>query len=313
VLLALEPLPNGSLWMKRFPQRDAWAVAGRGEAFARDPTPATVDALASYLRLPRTARAGSPGVTALAQLAQRAELPTALEAIERLALRPALAPQLVTAGREALGALLLDSTRPDELRASVLTLAARRRLAALEPEVRKLSAGGGTLAPLAIEALGAMGALSAEEARRIGASSDPRMRAAILRGAPGGIDAAKLEALARRDAAGEVRAAALEALARREGAAAAGAAVDALFDADAQVQAAALRLLPAFPAEGAPLLRARVFGARASDTDATRPALAALSLLGREGLAVLREIERDHPNEELRQLAQFLLSRTPEH
>ncbi|HEU4431122.1 MAG TPA: hypothetical protein VFT98_20360 [Myxococcota bacterium] len=313
VLLALEPLPSGSLWMKRFPQRDAWAVAGRGEAFARDPAPATLDAIGPYLRLPRMARAGSPGVTALAQIARLAEQRQALEAIEQLALRPALAPQLVAAARDALGALLLDATRPDEVRAGALTLAARRRLTALEPEARKLSAAGGALAPLAVEALGAMGALSPEEARRHRASSDPRMRAAIVRGAPASVDAAKLEALARRDTAGEVRAAALEALARREGARAAGAAIDALFDADANVQAAALRVLPAFPAESAPVLRARVFGARAHDTEAMRPALAGLSLLGPDGAAVLREIERDHPNEDLRRLAQFLLGRTPEH
>jgi hypothetical protein len=314
VLLALEPLPNGSLWMKRFPRRDAWAVAGRGEAFAREPAPATLDAIAGYLRLPRTARAGSPGVTALAQVARAAELRAALEALDLLAARPALGPQLVPAGRDALAALLLDPARSDEVRASALALTARRRLRALEPELRKLSAEGGrALAPLAVEALAAIGALSPEEARRYGASNDPRMRAAILRGAPASFDAAKLETLARRDADAGVRGAALEALARREGARAAGAAVDALFDADADVQAAALRVLPAFPAESAALLRARAFGPRAGDAGAARPALAGLSLLGRDGAAVLREIERDHPNEEVRRLAQFLLGRTPEH
>ena len=82
---------------------------------------------------------------------------------------------------------------------------------------------------------------------------------------------------------------------------------------DADVQAAALRTLPAFPAEAAPLLRARVFGARANDTAAIKPALAGLSLLGKDGQIVLLEIEREHPNEELRQLARFLLGREPAH
>jgi hypothetical protein len=44
-----------------------------------------------------------------------------------------------------------------------------------------------------------------------------------------------------------------------------------------------------------------------------RPVLAGLSLLGRNGAAVLREVEAEHPNEEIRRLAQFLLGRTPEH
>jgi hypothetical protein len=100
---------------------------------------------------------------------------------------------------------------------------------------------------------------------------------------------------------------------QREGARAADAAVDALFDPDEDVQVAALRALPAFPAQAAQLLRARAFGPRANDAEATKPALAGLSLLGRDGAAVLREIEASHPNEQTRAFAQFLLGRTPEH
>jgi hypothetical protein len=158
-----------------------------------------------------------------------------------------------------------------------------------------------------------MGALSAADAQRWASSREPALRAAVLRGAPDALGASRVAALAQRDAAGEVRAAAVATLARREGAAAASTVVDALFDADPDVQAAALHALPAFPRESAQLLRARAFAARASDTDAIRPALAGLALLGRDGADVLREIERDHPNAQLRELAQFLLGRTPEH
>ena len=68
-----------------------------------------------------------------------------------------------------------------------------------------------------------------------------------------------------------------------------------------------------FPVEAAPLLRARVFGQLADDPAAARTALAGLGVLGRDGAAVLREIAREHANDEIRELAQFLLGRTPEH
>lgn len=313
VLLALEALPNGSLWTQRFPKRDALVVANRGEAFSRETGDASISALASYLALPQTERVDAGGAAALAELARRADSQLALEALARLGALPALATKLGEPGRAALAALLADATRGDELRAAALGVAGRRKLLALAPEARKLAAAGSALAPFAIEALGAMGALSREDVQHLAASRDSATRAAVLRGAPGALEAGRLAALAKTDAAGAVRAAALEALVAREGARAADAAVEALFDADADVQAAALRALPAFPAAAAPLLRARVFGARANDTAAIKPALAGLSQLGRPGHAVLSEIEQSHPNEELQRLARFLLGRDPAH
>ena len=312
-LVVLEPLPNGSLWMTRFPKRDAWAVAGRGEAFARMPEASSLDALQRYLALKRPQRGAPAGIAALANLARRGSEPLAQEALTRLGAVSALAQKLGADARASLSALLADPQRSDALRASALALAGRRKLSALTPDARLLASAGGRLAPAAVEALGAMGALTPTEAQRYASSRDPALRAAALRGAPSAYDASRLTTLAKRDAAGEVRAAALGALVRREGARAASTAVDALFDADADVQAEALRVLPAFPKESAQLLRARAFGPRANDAEATKPALAGLSLLGRDGVAVLNEIERDHPNEEIRRLAQFLLGRTPEH
>ncbi|MFI5318849.1 MAG: hypothetical protein ACHQ6V_04675 [Myxococcota bacterium] len=309
VLVALDPLPDGSLWSAR----ECLAPACDGEAFARAPDAASADALQRYLALPRPQRGAQAGVDALANLARRASESLALEALARLGTLPALAQNLSADARGSLAALIADPRRPGALRAAALTLAGRRKLSALAPEARALASVGGALAPAAVEALGAMSALSPAEAQRYAASRDPALRAAALRGAPGALDATRLEALARSDAAGEVRAAALAALARREGAGAANAAVEALFDADAEVQSAALRALPAFPSESAQLLRARAFGPRANDTEALKPALAGLSVLGRDGAAVLNEIERDHPNAEIRRLAQFLLGRTPAH
>jgi hypothetical protein len=316
VLVALDSLPNGSLWTARFPKRNAVAVAGRGEAFAREIAPESLPPLRAFLALPPGARDGAAGAAALVRLvaaARTRELPLAQEAVARLGGIPALAAKLSADDAASLAALIADSASHPSARAAVVALAGRRKLVALAPAIRDAAAAGGTLAPAAVEALGAMGALSPEEVRRYAASRDSAVRTAVLRGAPSAHDPVRLAAIARGDDAGSVRAAALEALARREGVGAAEAAADALFDADADVQAAALRILPAFPRESAQLLRTRAFGPRANDAEATKPALAGLSLLGSDGAAVLREIEQEHPNEQIRRLAQFLLGRTPEH
>jgi hypothetical protein len=313
VLLALETLPNGSLWMARFPKRDALAISGRGDAFARAPSAATVAALARFLALTRAQREHGAGVEALVEIALRAEFALARQALVRLAGIAGLAAKLGEPGRASLAALLASSERGVPLRAGALALIAQRKLVALSPEVRALVASGGALAAPAVEALGALGALSAEDARAHAASPDAKLRAAALRGASSALDASRLAALARGDRDANVRAAALAALVRREGPRAADAAVEALFDSDDVVQAAALRALPAFPAEASRLLRARAFGSRADDADAHKLALAGLAQLGREGAAVLEEIARDHPREETRELATFLLGRTQPH
>ena len=67
-VVALEPLPTGSLWRTRFPNGDALAVAARGNAFLWEPDTATLDALAAYLALESSARSESRGVSALLAL-----------------------------------------------------------------------------------------------------------------------------------------------------------------------------------------------------------------------------------------------------
>jgi hypothetical protein len=313
VLLALEALPNGSLWMTRFPKRDAFAIAARGDAFARAPNDASVDALARHLALPRAQRDQHAGVAALAEIALRAEFALAREALVRLAGIPSLAAKLSEPGRASLAALLASAERGVPLRAGALALIAQRKLSALIPEVRELAVRDGPLAPPAVEALGALGALEESAVRSYLAAVDPKLRAAALRAAPNALDASQIARLARRADAASVRVAALEALVRREGPRAADVATEALFDADDEVRAAALKALPAFPAEASHLLRARAFGARADDAETRKLALAGLAQLGREGAAVLAEIARDHPNEEARELATFLLGRTQPH
>ncbi len=315
VLVALERLPNGSLWSTRFPKRNAVAVAGRGEAFAREFTAEGLESLGRYLALSRDQRESAAGVTALVAIVSSATQgdPLAEEAIVRLGMVAELGAKLDADAVSALRVVITDPGRHAALRAATVELAQERKLATLAPALREVAGAGGPLAPRAVEALGALGSLAPAEARAYALASDPALRAAALRGAPHAHGVGRLAEIVRSDGPGIVRAAALEALVAREGVRAVGDAADALFDADTEVQAAALRMLPAYPRESAQLLRARSFGPRASDFAATKPVLAGLSLLGADGVAVLREIERDHPNEEIRRLAQFLLGRTPEH
>ncbi len=312
-LVVLEALPNGSLWSARFPRRDVLAIAAGGDAFLRDPDGATVAALARHLALAPAQREQAAGVAALAELAQRGEPGVALQAHARLGEIPALAQRLEEPARASLAALLADPARGEALRAAALDVAGRRKLTALLPSLRSLAEAGGALEPAALEALGAMDALSGDELKRLVAGRDPAARAAAIRAAPGVLEPGRLAALAKGDPAGAVRAAALDALVRREGARAADVAVDALFDSDGGVQAASLRALPAFPAESARRLRARLFGARTGETDRLRPALAALGMIGDDGRAVLLEVESSHPDEQLRGLARFLLGHEPPH
>lgn len=313
VLAVLEPLPNGSLWTTRFPTRDALAIAARGDAFSRDLAEPSLAGLARYLALPAPQRREAVGVEALCALARGAGVRLAFEALQRLGAQPSLAAKLSAPAQESLVALLADAARGDALRAATLGLAGRRKLSALAPAARKLADAGGALAPAAIEALGALGALSREEAARLATGRDPALRAAALRGSPNALAPGQLAALVRSDPSPRVRAAALEALVRREGAGATGTAVEALFDADDGVKAAALRVLPAFAPEAARLLRSRIFSQRVGDPAAQRAALAGLAVTGAEGRAVLLEIESSHPDESLRELTRFLLGHQPAH
>ncbi len=115
ILVALEPLPDLSLWRQRFPEGGTLAVAGRGAAFLRDPDPASVDLLAAYLALPAGARGGEAGSRALAALVAGAEPGLAAGALA------GLAPlELGTPATGALARALAVETRPLDLRRGLL-------------------------------------------------------------------------------------------------------------------------------------------------------------------------------------------------
>lgn len=314
VLVALEPLPSGSLWSQRFPKRDAWAVAARSEAFLRDPDDETLAALAAFLALPPEQREQPLGVSALVTLAARGEPHVAASALERLERVPGLDARLAGDASGAWAGLLADGSRPLELRRQALMLAGRRGLAALEPSVAALAAGPSPLQGDAVATLGRLrGGLPAEQARTLLASDDPSVRAAAARGAGAGIDDATLAGLLSGDPAPAVRAAALEALVERRGPAALEVALPLLRDPDATLRGAAVRSVAALGAEAVPAVVRMVF---APDADASSLAgpLATLALAGPEGAVELARVASEHPDEQVRSLALFMLGRaSPRH
>lgn len=315
-LLALDPLPGGSLWRERFPGasapggRPVWVVAERSTAALPDPDAASVDGLAAWLALAPGERTGSAGARALAGMAERAQPALAADAVRRLDALPELRARLDGSAGATLARALWDPARPEAVRRALAELAARRRLDVLRPALEALA---GSPSPLRADALAALarldGGLTAERARALLADPDPRVRAVAVAESPA-LDTGELDRLARGDRDPEVRAAAIEALAARAEPRAMDAAAGALLDDDPQVRAAALRAIARRGAAAVPVLRERAFAGSGPEAAA---ATAALALTGRAGREALEELAERHPDEAIRRAARFTLGRDQPH
>ena len=311
VLVALEALPSGSLWSARFPKRDAWAVAARSEAFLRDPDAETLEALGAFLALPSEQREQAPGVSALVALAARGEAQVAASALGRLDRIPGLEARVAEGAAATWSRLLADGSRPLELRRQALALAGRRGLRGVEPALAALAAQASPLQGDAVAALGRLrGGLPPEQARVFLASDDAAVRAGAVRHAGAAIDDATLRRLLAGDPAPAVRAAAVEALVERSGAAALEAVLPLLGDADALVRGAAVRSLATLGAEVVPAVSRVVWAPEAEASGLAGP-LATLALAGPEGAVELARVASEHPDEQVRALALFMLGREP--
>lgn len=303
VLVALEPLPGWSLWRQRLPRRDALAVAERGQAFLRDPDPATIETLARWRALAAEERDGPAGAGALAELVARAATPLAEAAVAELATLPGLATRLGDDGVRALAAALADPGRGEPVRLALLRLAGAQRIAALHPAVAARTEEGPPLAAAAWEALAALdGGLPEATLRRLLTSPDPGVRAVAAARAPGSALEPQAARLARRDPAPEVRAAAVAALAGTRRPEHVELAFEALGDPAPEVRGRAAQALGALGDGVVPRLREIAEGGAGPRTAS---ALAALAFTGPEGRAALRAIARSHPDAATRQLARL--------
>jgi hypothetical protein len=307
ILVALHPLPGASLWSQRFPDRDALAVAARGEAFLRAPDLVSVETLGAFLALPAEQRQQTPGVEALTGLVSRAQPPLARAALARLAEVPGLDPRISYAARGQLARAAADPGRPKEVRQGVLRLIGERQLRSLRPAV-ELQAREGS--PLRAEALGALaaldGGLPADRVALLLESDDPAVRAVAVRNTPGTPSERRLARLLREDPDPRVRAAAVETLLAAQGEAGVGSAGAALFDDDAHVREVAVRGLASLGAAAVPTLENLVEHRTVEEAKAP---LAALALAGPSGRAALERIAALHPDEQVRALARLMLGR----
>jgi len=315
ILVALVPLPSGSLWRQRFPAAASAApvrvVAAAGDAFLRRPDAVTIEGLARYLSLAPETRAAAPGAQALAQLVASADPVIAEAAVRRLSTLSGVDSKLGPAGLASLEGALTDPARPLSVRAAVVGLAGAQRLAALRPRLEALATPGGELAPDALAALASLdGGLAPARAEALLTSDDPRVRAVAARALVGSGAGPRLAALLRNDPAAEVRAAAVTTLLARGGPGVVADATPGLFDPDPGVKRAAAEGLGRLGSQAVPTLQQLTMSRRADDA---KGPLAALSFAGASGTGALREIANQHPDAAVRQLALFALGHAPSH
>lgn len=310
VLLALEPLPAGSLWRERFGDPlallAAHGVAQRGTAFLRDPSLGSLSLLQHYLALPAGLRDGPAGQRHLIALAAGGERALAVSAAHRLA-RPAGGIGLD--GEEVQAALraLARADAEPALAAPLLSWVERRQPTGLAPALDAALADAHRAPASFVLARGLLGdGLPAERAARLLASPSAAQRAAAARVA-GPAQAGRLADLLRSDPAPEVRVAALQRLGRLAGASSLDALLDAFDDADAAVRRAAGDQAAAFGPEAVARL-AEV--AERWPWPAPQTAVQALRAANvPEAREVLVRLADEHPDRRVRTLAALALGR----
>ena len=311
VLLALEPVPGQTLWVRRFPHRKGWVIGARFGAYLRNPDPATTNLLTAYLRLDPPSRRSQPGVTGLALLVAGGHPVLAEAAVARLRTIPGLAGKLAGGGRQVLAQALSDPGRPPEVREALLSLAGVRRLEALRPVIAPLATPGDPLEAPALTALALLDdGIAAEEVAELLERDDGAIRlVAVVYGADA-IPDARLATLLRNDRATDVRAAAVATLLRRRRLEALEDAIPALFDSEGSVRGEAVLQIAALGPAVVPALTALVPGRTAEELTGV---FAALRWAGDDGVTVLRDIFDNHPDERVRNLALVTMGRAPKH
>ncbi len=304
-LVALSALPETTLWLARFPAPPRpLVVSSGGEAFLRDPDAATADLLEGWAKLGASEREGSAGVGALAALWAGAHPSVAEGALARLAEIPGLADKLHADAAARLAAGLSIDTRPIVLRRAALQLAGDRRLGALREAIESLTRPGHPLEAPALDALAHLDAgLVPERVERLLTRPEAALRVVGVRWARG----AQLGAAARlvkEDPSPEVRAAAVASLVDQQGFVAFEAASPALFDASADVRAAAAKRIGGLGATAVPALVALVESRGMPEAGAP---LAALALAGPEGRAAAERVATEHPDARVRAAARLAL------
>lgn len=310
VLVALTPLPNASLWDRRFPgaraDESVLAVAAGGEGYMHNPDGGTLDLLETYLRLPARDRERAAGVDVLARLVASAAPGGAHSALTRIGAITAL-QELDESSLAPLGAALEDESRPLALRREIVALIRDRRLSALRPQLEGAAAPGSDLRADALGAIGALdGRLPAAEIGGLLSSDDGAVRAVGVRYAAAPQFEERLRKLIKDDPVPAVRAAAATTVIEMNGIAAFADVVPALGDADSTVRLAAVNAVGGLGAAAvAPLTRLVEDGSLGEATGA----VLALDRCGGPGRTALMKVAADHRDERVRNVALLALGK----
>ena len=305
VLLALDDLPQGSLWRQRFPDGKALILAAHGAALIVDPAAGDLDLIAAYLQLGAAAPASARSA-ALVRIAVGASPLPASAAIARLA-QPNLAAAVDAAAAAQLMNAAADAGKSLLLRRDILAFVGQARIAAATPQLERLAQRDAPLEAEALTALGQIRGLPPAQVEELLDRKQAPVRAVGARFATGSLAERRLPQLLRQDPDPAVRAAAAVALAESHTVWGLDDAIPALADSDPQVRSAAAQALGALGAPAIPTLES----VARSQPAAARGAITALALAGPQGVAVVRQLAEDHPDTRLRAFARLALGHGP--
>ena len=312
MLVVLAPLPNYTLWQRRFAGRDGvLAIARDGDAFLRAPDAPTFYSLSHYLALGRRGRKDPAGLAYLARMVAVATPPLAAEAADKLADLDDLDERLPPAATEWLARAIDDPARPAALRERTLRLVAEAKLTAVRETVEAQSAAGRALRPQALAALASLdGGLDADLVETLLADADPALRAVAAAHLDGDAVDARLKQLTATDPGPGVRTVAALRLIERARLAALDTALPLLGDEDDSVRSAVARAVAGLGE--AAVDRVAAF-ARSGERRAAQGAVLSLSFDGGAGARALLALSEDHPDEAVRALATLALGKAGGH
>jgi HEAT repeat protein len=306
VLVALDDLPQASLWRQRFPDGHALVLAAHGDALIVDPVAGDVDLIAAYLQLGTPAPAAARSA-ALVRVVVGASPLLASAAVARLAALPNLAAAIDGPATAQLMTAASDAGKPLLLRRDIVAFVGQARLTAATPQLERLAQRDSALEAEALTALGQIRGLPAAQVEELLDRKQAAQRAVGARFATGALAERRLPQLLRQDPDPAVRAAAAIALAESHTLWGLDDAIPALADPDPQVRSAAAQALGALGAPAIPTLES----VARSQPAAARGAITALAMAGPQGVAVVRQLAEDHPDTRLRDFARLALGHGP--
>jgi len=307
VLLCLEPLPNLTLWNRRFQGGNdkVLIIANQGEAFLRRPNETTLHLLAHYLALGSEGREDPAAQLYLALMVAEASPAVATEALQILDEAPNSAEVIDTLAEAA-----ADESRSLQLRRLVIAWFARAQAQAARTTLAEIAAGDSPVRVPAIYALGVLdGGLSDERIAVLLADQDADARAVGVRFAKTDMWRSRVAIMAASDGSGKVRLSAARSLIETYG-------IDALDqvavlladDDDAELRNGVARSLGEL---GEVSVSSLAEIAETGSFVSAQSAVLALTYAGSAGGKALATMATSHADSRIRALARLALGQAP--